>query len=239
MKKYTFNVQLFRNINLSLQRKYKEIAASCGFPETSFKYWRHDGDIRVSKLVTICNTFKIPVSDFVCTEQEQQQRTEPLKDFTPIEWRIDNLGDDLVGCNSINETIDRLDIPLVNFYRRFRNNGDSILTIREYLEICNKHNIYPGDYLVDFNKNIIVLQGFSPKHESVSEQIKKLRKRNKELENKNKVLQGRLKNKEAELESVSEQMQKMCKRIKELEINNNKLMERLNNKDAGQSMSGL
>lgn len=195
MKNYTFNVQLFRNINLSLQRKYKEIAASCGFPETSFKYWRNEGDIRVSKLVTICNAFHIPISDFICaTEQEQQHKTEPLKKFTPIEWRVDNLGDDLVGYNTINETIERLGIPLVNFYRRFRNNDDSILTIREYLEICNKHNIYPGDYLVDYNKNIIVLPGFTPKYESVSEQIKKLRKRIKELENKNKVLTGRIKN---------------------------------------------
>lgn len=190
---YTYNDKLLDNLSEELGLQYKDMAKELGVPLITLASWRKRKNLKVSKLVDLCNVFRISISSFICEEGNEPQHIIRTKNFQPIEFRFHDMGNDLsVGkSRTIEETVAALDVGLISFYRWFRYEH-SVIMLDDFLKLCNQNLIYPGDYIVDYNCNIPKLEGFIPHYQTLSEKLDIAHQRIQDLKKKNRILLAKI-----------------------------------------------
>lgn len=144
-----------------------KVLKELNIPPTTWDRWRSTSVMPVYQLVRICNVTHIPIARFIkSTYQSPGKVTIDMQweedIFTPIEYKPNLMGDYLTygRGRSVDDTCAELGIHPTYFYRHFRSDVISRLPISDYLKKCNACKMWPGNWLIDDNEPIILLDGF-------------------------------------------------------------------------------
>lgn len=192
MMRYVFNSELLKHIHEVLGLKVAEVANAIEVKKCTFcnrKNLRRD--FPLCDLIRLCNKFRLPISYFFmeCGIEDVRQ-LDAKSPWDDIEFSHLEFGDRLSSGKTMQECFDSADVSLCYFYSNLRSE-DTGIWAGKYLEICNMNNIYPGDYVIDNNLQIPVLEGFHPMPLSLKQRLDIANKRIRELQRANFQLQTR------------------------------------------------
>lgn len=190
---YKFNSNLLKHIHEVLGLNIEDVANAIEVKKSTFcnrKNLRRD--FPLSDLIKLCNKFRLPISYFfIQYDVEDVCLLEPNSRWDKIEFSHMEFGDRLSSGKRMQECFDAADVSLCYFYSNLRSEETGIWT-GKYLEICNMNNIYPGDYVIDNNRKIPILEGFQPMPISLKQRLDIANKRIRELQKANFQLQTRI-----------------------------------------------
>lgn len=195
MGKYVFNAMLFRKLYRIVGTKRKNLVEVCGVHPSSFDYWMKNGDLPLAHLVRICDYTKVPISYFFLVEGDKvviKGRGEyVIKDekYKPIEMRLDLVAEDLsvhAGV-STRRAIAKTGISSKTFYDWFGSTPSESLKVQAFLKVMNDNNFYPGDYVIDRNRKIVLIDGVERRSDDVEKKLAAALKRAADAERQEKV----------------------------------------------------
>lgn len=210
---YIFNVELFKNLYAVLGITRKELLAAINVTATTYDYWYQNSDVTFMRLIDMCNILHIPVSHFVLPKPTEPLEIGKREDYVirAEEWKpitVDTglLADDATtkyksvkgACAVLN-----CSTRTISFSLRKNNKGMMLSTFLSYI---NKGQFYPGDYVLDENRPIIIDDGVESRVDRQSTlEINKINRRARNLEIENKRLHTQLAELERRLAAMAEQ----------------------------------
>lgn len=163
-----YNIYAMQKINEALMCNKSSVPQRLQVSPQTYNNWCKGGHIQLRKLVDICNTYQIPLCNFIVISGTENQGVDCIKSiWHPIEFHFDLFIGNLIKKNNITsgenstprEQVKKL-LGIGNARYKYLkdNNIDMILTmtIDEWIEFCNKAHLYPGDYIIDPNGEIPV-----------------------------------------------------------------------------------
>lgn len=165
---YQFNASLFRILPQVLNVTKRDIAKAADVYPSSINYWGKAEDVPLAKLIAICNHFRIPISYFICPQEETSISISlanfiiDTKDFTPITSTIDTLFDRLTSITplSIRQVANILGINPQTVINYWKENGTDKMTVRFFVKIINHSHINPNEFVSCHNRPISVLPDY-------------------------------------------------------------------------------
>lgn len=200
------------SLNAVLEASVKELAEVAGVPPGTWQNWRRNSDVPVCSLVRVCNRWRIPVGHFVGWSNQRQslmlgrrhyQVDERL--FAEVRFLNKAFGDEVTAVQGrkVAEFCDFVGMGRATFYRNFRKEDVPAknLTMKQWLELCNKCRLYPMDFLTGAGVDVPLLEGYERKCE---DRLGVLEKRCRELEAMNGRLQRQLAEEQAKVKRLTE-----------------------------------
>lgn len=228
--KYCYNASLFRILSQVLNVTKRDIAKAADANPPSINYWGREEDLPLAKLVAICNHFHIPISHFICPQDELSISialsafTIPASDYKPSILSIDTLSDRIneVSPMSIRQLARLLNInpqTAINYWSK--GGSTEKITVQFFVNIINHSHIYPGELITSDNKPFTLLPDYhtidslaNPLTLSNNTSVFALKRENKDLsrkvtslEKENEVLNRKVKNFETRISELEEFMQ--------------------------------
>lgn len=164
---YEFDHALFCTFLADLGIKRVTVLKATNVPPTTWDRWRQSGSIPLSYMVTLCNTLCIPISRFIkSTTFPPGKVTVDMQweadVFTPIEYKPQLMGDYMTygRGKSVDDACTDLGIHPSYFYQHFRNEVVSKIPISDFLKRCNTCKMWPGNWIIDNNEPITLIEGY-------------------------------------------------------------------------------
>lgn len=216
---YVFNYDLFSSLPAVCHLPATTLSRMTGVPYPSWRWYIKKKKLPLMTLVKICNTLRFPIAYFIIPENNEkiivgqyQDYTVSEKDYQPVEFRHLEMGYALTSASirTVEQASQAIGVSPQTFRRNFRSpEPPAGLFIDDYLRFCNLAKIYPGEYLVDFNHKIGLIEGFHrgqmttlQRLESQLQQIADLSKENSRLVTFNQKLLSENKNLKAKVKQL-------------------------------------
>lgn len=166
--KYAFNKKLFRNLYKILGCKRRFLVEIIGTTPSTFDYWYQSCDLPFEKLMSLCNELHLSISHFFISSDDTAELQDKEfytndKVWTPITTNFRLLADDVTIYRGMTtrEAIKSIGISSRTFYVYFCSDElPSGMKMSKVIKIFNKANLYPGDYIIDKNREIPLIDGF-------------------------------------------------------------------------------
>lgn len=165
---YKFNASLFRILSQVLNVTKRDIAKAAEVYPSAVNYWTED--LPLSKLIKICDHFRIPISYFICPENEMTISINisdficPAKDYRPTLSSLSTLYDKLIDIAplSIRQVAKLLDVNPQTVINYWKNGTIDKISTKMFLNIINSSYIYPGSLISCPNRPITLIPTFQP-----------------------------------------------------------------------------
>lgn len=161
-----YNYQLLESLPSICGYTLSQIGTAINVPPTTIYTYRKRKDFPLLKLIDLCNSLRIPISYFV-NEAPVEINVTKLSDKTYCEsvraslvctsyqpTSFDNMefGRAIIGERSMTEAAKMLDINFRTLQRAFFSYEQPIwLSVKRFIEYCDKANINFFDYIADPN----------------------------------------------------------------------------------------
>ena len=236
MRQYYFNEKLFRQLTEALDTSVKNLSKSADVSQQCWRRWRTNGDIPIRALIRVCDEYQMPISHFVCIEEDPTlmmgRRHYSLTEggYEPPQFKHLEWGDEVTTmCSRPVITLCSLcHCSATTFYDNFRreNGYSDYLMMGQWIEYCNKTQVYPLDFFTGKHRDVPVLEGYSRISDTSEQKDRLYSKRNKEIAAKNMRLQNLL-------YKQNERIQEMEREILELRAQLAKLRSSMTNSGEG------
>lgn len=163
-----YNIYAMQKINEALMCSKSAVPQYLQVSPQAYNKWCKRGHIQLRKLVDICNTYQIPLCNFIVIDDTTSQGVDCIKSkWYPIEFHFDLFIGNLIKKNNMStggkysprEQVKKL-LGIGNARYKYFNDNDIdkilTLTVDDWLGFCNKAHLYPGDYIIDPNGEIPV-----------------------------------------------------------------------------------
>ena len=226
MRQYYFNEKLFRQLTEVLDTSVKNLSKSAGVAQQCWRRWRTNGDIPIRSLIRVCDEYQMPISHFVCIDEDPSlmmgRRHYSLTEggyehpqFKHLEW-----GDEVTTvCSRPVITLCSLCHFSANtFYENFRRKDgySDYLMMGQWIEYCNKTQVYPLDFFTGKHRDVPVLEGYSRISDSDEQKELLYFKRNKEIAAKNMRLQNLLNKQNERLKEMERELLELRAQVAQL-----------------------
>lgn len=172
---YYFNESLFCSLPTLLEMSAHSVAQAIGVTDTTLRRWRRSGDLPIVNLLNLCNTLKIQIGHFICTQEStkvhvgRRHYIERSDSFTRIRFLNKEFGEEVttIQGRQVLDFCSLVGISATTFYGNFRNCntiGPNI-TIQKWLRMCNKTKTYPLDFFTSNSVDVPVLDGYMGRKE--------------------------------------------------------------------------
>lgn len=219
---YTFNFELFYSLPRRLGIQIDKFAKVVDINEnTLYRYRRVRKDIPLLSLIKLCNHLHISISYFITLEGCEEPIDSKFdadtawrlsvseSDFQPITFKHQQFGDDVTtnALQTVNEACDMLNISQGKFYNCYREPEPPMsLFTRDFLAHCDRAKLYPGNYIIDFNRKIETCDSVRPMETNLSQQLTARTKQLASVLQKNKELVTKVRNLEEELRRLRQEL---------------------------------
>lgn len=136
--------------------------------DNTYRLWRDQGNFPLAKLIQLCNICHLPIGYFLKPEgSEVTPAVIPSESWQDITLRADRLIADLLFIKKMTrEEITTSDeIGIKSLYDAMRKNdleALQYLKVESFLGYVNGAGLYLGDYIIDLNMSIALLDGQQP-----------------------------------------------------------------------------
>ena len=154
---YKFNTTLWINLPRLLGLGKMTFYEQIGTSNIPYNNVINHKDIRITKLVNICNQFHISMHSFIICENTPEIPTKlviPLHEWKPISLHLNQLHQcyrqNIGGCTR-NEFFKIINYTPTAYSLYVRNTNEPTLMLSNLLNVCNKWNFSPWKVIGDNN----------------------------------------------------------------------------------------
>ena len=169
MSNYRFNEELLKALPGVTGLFITQICQMCHLPTATYREWKDKGKIPLAMLIRLCNGLKIPIMHFVVPEGdvvigEASEYINWGSKFHPIRFDLEKLRMDITENIGMNYSqigrILNVTRPSAKKWLNEKKDGTTMMTADQFLLVCNKFKLYPGNYLNDDNMKLVQLPLF-------------------------------------------------------------------------------
>ena len=183
MDKFRFNWQLLNKLTEILHITQKEFADKTGFKYAQVYYWVSIHDIPLGKLITICNTFQIPISHFIVSYNEKSiignaSNYVVKKNFKIISFDFALANTDLTIAKrmTVREICKLAKCSARTYCHVFSKNDIANTMLSTVMRIVGVTGLFLGDYIIDENRPLLLPDSMQRRRANVSEEEKIIQK---------------------------------------------------------------
>lgn len=189
MNKYKFNYQLLQKLTDIVPMSQREFEMRTGFKYAQIYYWLRIHDIPLDKLITICDTFHIPISHFIVLASEDITISDKANDYIkknykPIRYDFTLANTDLtIGERmTVREICKLMQCSTKTYCKIYSTNNIHNTMLTLILRMISRADLYLGDYIIDENRPIPLPDGVLRRSDIESKDVINIQQRCKNAE---------------------------------------------------------
>lgn len=160
MTNYKLNYPLLRDFMQIMGLTHKKFQETTGFRYSLMYYWVAVHDIPINRLVSLCNSFRVPISHFIIPETETVELHDkdyyvvPAKEYKPVDYNFSLVSIDLTVRRrmTVREICAYVNCSSRTYTKIFTKNMVGNVMLNNILKLTNQTDLFIGDYIFDRNR---------------------------------------------------------------------------------------